>query len=152
SARDIILVSDATLVLKSSSSQALAFFADAVSGAPIANASVSLWETYNRNSKTYWRRQRQTTDADGFARFSLRSGNEYRTLFATAASNDRQAFSSGNAYASTTNDGWRIYAFTDRPAYRPKETLQWKFIARRSSNGVYSTPANQVVEYQISDP
>jgi len=34
----------------------------------------------------------------------------------------------------------------------PKGTVQWKFTARRFGNGVYSTPANQVVEYQINDP
>ncbi|HKG81175.1 MAG TPA: MG2 domain-containing protein, partial [Pyrinomonadaceae bacterium] len=64
----------------------------------------------------------------------------------------RQAFATGSSYVQSANDGWRIYAFTDRPAYRPKETLQWKFIARRLSNGVYSTPASQVVEYEITDP
>ena len=66
---------------------------------------------------------------------------------------DRQAFATG--YANGNNEGteaWRIYAFTDRPAYRPKETVQWKFIARRFGDGVYSTPANQIVEYQINDP
>jgi len=26
---------------------------------------------------------------------------------------------------------WRIYASTDRPAYRPEETMQWMFTARR---------------------
>ena len=59
------------------------------------------------------------------------------------------------AYADgyvASDDAWRIYAFTDRPAYRPKETVQWKFIARRFGSGAYSTPANQIVEYQISDP
>ena len=30
--------------------------------------------------------------------------------------------------------------------------MQWKFIARQFGNGVYSTPANQVIEYQINDP
>jgi len=152
SARDVVLVSDATLVLKSSNSQALVFFADAITGAPIANASVALWESYYQNSKPHWRRLRQSTDADGLARFVLKGANESRNLFATSASNDRQAFASAYAYGRPANDGWRIYAFTDRPAYRPKETLQWKFIARQLSNGVYSTPADQVVEYQINDP
>ena len=64
-----------------------------------------------------------------------------------------QAFAAGNAGGvNQGGEAWRIYAFTDRPAYRPKETVQWKFIARRFGNGVYSTPANQVVEYQINDP
>ena len=30
--------------------------------------------------------------------------------------------------------------------------MQWKFIARQSKNGAYTTPANQVVEYEIVDP
>ncbi len=152
SARELVLVSDATLVIKSSASQALVFFADALTGAPIANANVALWESYYLNYKWRWRRLRQTTDADGLARFALRTVSESHTLFATAASTDRQAFVSGNSYAKQNNDGWRIYAFTDRPAYRPKETLQWKFIARRLNEGVYETPMSQAVQYEINDP
>src|SRR5262249_30288049 len=44
------------------------------------------------------------------------------------------------------------YAFTDRPAYRPNETVQWKFLARKFKEDVYSTPANQTIEYEIRDP
>ncbi|HJY26884.1 MAG TPA: MG2 domain-containing protein, partial [Pyrinomonadaceae bacterium] len=152
SARDMILVSDTTLILKSAGSQALVFFTDAMSGAPIANASVALWESFYVNDRMRWRRLRQTTDTDGLARFALRTNSADHTLFATAASNDRQSFASGYSSRYSENDGWRIYAFTDRPAYRPKETMQWKFIARQSKNGAYSTPAHAVVEYQINDP
>ena len=152
SAREMILVSDATLVLKSTPSQALVFFADALSGAPISNATIALWESYYVNSSWHWRRLRQTTDADGLARFALKNHTESHNLFVTAASNDRQSFASGNSSSYSQNDGWRIYAFTDRPAYRPKEKMQWKFIARQSKNGVYTTPANQVLQYEITDP
>jgi uncharacterized protein YfaS (alpha-2-macroglobulin family) len=150
--RDVVLVSDATLVLKSSNNQALVFFANALTGAPIPNASVTLWESFSQDSKLRWRRLRQTTDADGLARFVLRSSPESRSLFAGGALSDQQAFSFGSANNRLDHDGWRIYAFTDRPAYRPRETLQWKLIARRSNNGVYSTPASQVLHYQINDP
>lgn len=150
--RDIVLVSDTTLVLKSSASQALVFFTNALTGAPIANASVALWESYYLNNRWRWRRVRQTTDASGLARFQLRSNSDNRNLYATAALNDRQAFASGYAYTTSRDDGWRIYAFTDRPAYRPNETLQWKFIARHANGGAYSTPANQTIEYVINDP
>jgi uncharacterized protein YfaS (alpha-2-macroglobulin family) len=152
SARELVLISDATLVLKSSHSQALVFFTDALTSAPIANASVALWESYYLNGRWRWRRVRQTTDANGLARFQLKSNSDNRSLFATAAVNDRQAFASGYAYTNERNDGWRIYAFTDRPAYRPKETLQWKFIARQAKGGAYSTPANRIFEYVINDP
>ena len=150
--REVILVSDATLVLKSSNNQALVFFADAITGAPLANANVTLWETYYHNNRWLWRRHGQTTDASGLARFVLKSDLNGRNLFATGGVNDRQAFALANVYGQPREAGWRIYAFTDRPAYRPKETLQWKFIARVLEGGVYSTPANQVVNYEINDP
>lgn len=153
SSRDLILVSDATVVLKSSGKQALVFFSNALTSAPIANANVTLWESYHYNSDWRWRRTRQTTNADGLAQFSLRNEPGSRNLFVTAASNDRQAFAAGHGYRTDGVADWRIYAFTDRPAYRPKETLQWKFIARQSQTvGPYTTPANQIVEYQINDP
>ena len=152
SAREIVLVSDATLVLKSSTNQALVYFTNAITSAPIANASIALWESYHVNNGWRWRRLRQSTDANGLALFSLRGRSGSRNLFATAAINDRQAFAGGYAYGGSQNDGWRIYAFTDRPAYRPKETTQWKFIARQANGGIYSTPANQIVEYLINDP
>src|SRR5207245_5039457 len=62
-------------------------------------------------------------------------------------------FSAGYSYwANNQNEPWKIYAFTDRPAYRPKETVQWKFTARRYNGSVYSTPSGQTVEFQITDP
>ncbi len=150
-ARDLLLVSDATVMLKSSGKQAIVFFANAVTSAPIANANVTLWESYY-DSSWRWRRVRQTTNADGIAQFYLRDIAGSRNLFVTASGNERQALATGNSYRANEAQDWRIYAFTDRPAYRPKETMQWKIIARRSEGGVYSTPANQVLAYQINDP
>ena len=152
SAREVVLVTDASLVIKTSTKQGLLYFADAITGAPIANANVALWESYYSSNKWRWHRMRQTTNADGLAHFTLRDASGNSNVFATAASNDRQAFAGAYAYGYNRQEGWRIYAFTDRPAYRPKETMQWKFIARHLDNGVYSTPAGQVIEYQINDP
>jgi uncharacterized protein YfaS (alpha-2-macroglobulin family) len=158
SARDLVLITDVSLVLKSTPTQALVFFANALTGAPLANANVTLWESYYINDKWHSRRLAQTTNSDGLAQFQLRNSSGSRNLYAAAgtgaSTGDREAFAAGYAGGNNEgNDGWRIYAFTDRPAYRPKESVQWKFIARRfNKSGGYSTPANQVVEYQINDP
>lgn len=153
SQRDVVLVTDATLVIKTSVKQALLYYADAITGAPIPNASVVVWEQFSQNGQGRWRRLRGTTNNDGLAHFTITGSKDSSSLFATAASKDRQAYAAVGAYSfSQLQDGWRIYAFTDRPAYRPKEQMQWKFIARRLGDGTYSTPANQVVEYQINDP
>ncbi|HMJ24322.1 MAG TPA: MG2 domain-containing protein [Pyrinomonadaceae bacterium] len=151
--RDVILITDTSIVLKSSAKQALVYFCNAVTGAPVANAAVVLWESYYAGEKWHWRKQLQTTNQDGLAPFALKGTDNSHSLFAAAASGERQAFSNGYANSYDRADqAWKIYAFTDRPAYRPKETVQFKFIARRFADGVYSTPANQVVEYQINNP
>jgi hypothetical protein len=151
-ARDLILITDTSLVLKTSPKQALVYFSHALTGAPVPNASIVLWENYYQNSKSLWRRFRQTTNSDGLATFTLKAAEGNGIRFAFAADHQRQAFAAGHSNRQGSNEGWRIYAFTDRPAYRPKETVEWKFIARQLNGGVYSTPANQLVEYQIHDP
>ncbi|HEY0347726.1 MAG TPA: MG2 domain-containing protein, partial [Pyrinomonadaceae bacterium] len=151
--RDVVLISDVSIVLKSSAKQALVYFCNAQTGSPIANAQVALWESYYVNEKWHWRKQLQTTNKDGLASFAMKNTSNSHNLFAAAVSGERQAFSNGYANSYDRADqAWRIYAFTDRPAYRSTETVQWKFIARRVAGGVYSTPANQVVEYQINNP
>ncbi|HVF56946.1 MAG TPA: alpha-2-macroglobulin family protein [Pyrinomonadaceae bacterium] len=153
-ARDVVLVTDATLVLKTSGRRALAYFCHAVTGAPLAGASVKFWQKVYENQDWTWREQAGTTNEDGLARFDLAANTQsYSEIFASASGDGRQAFSVGNSpYYQPNNVPWRIYAFTDRPAYRPHETAQWKFIARKYGAGVYSTPAHQVLEFQITDP
>ncbi|HET6862032.1 MAG TPA: MG2 domain-containing protein, partial [Pyrinomonadaceae bacterium] len=151
-ARELILVSDASLVLMSGSKQASIYFANAITGAPIANANVVLWDGYQVNNRWTWKKLVQTTDQDGAAHFGLTPETAYHVLLAIADSDARQAFAMSSSYYGSGLADWRIYAFTDRPAYRPKETMQFKFIARRYSQGQYTTPANQTIEYEINDP
>ncbi len=161
-ARDLILVTDATLVLKTSGKQALVYVCNALNGSPIPQAYVSLWERYYTRSgqvgKSYewvWREQVKEADAEGLALFDLtetEDGNS-REIFVSARSQDRQAFSTGSSYRdSSDTESWRIYAFTDRSAYRPGEDVQWKFIARRYNGSVYSTPSHEIIEYEVHDP
>jgi len=166
--RELILVSDTALVVKSSGKQALVYFCNALDSAPVANATVQLWENWWADDRWHSRSFDGTTDTNGIVIIQLdRKADNSVSLFASARRADRQAFSVGQWY----NQGgygwlidpatglprdpmraWRIYAFTDRPAYRPAETANWKFIARRYDGSVYSTPANETIEYEITDP
>jgi len=154
SARDLILVTDASLVLKASGKQALVYFCNALDGSPIANATVKLW-TNNYDGRQYvWSESTKQTNKDGRTIFELaRSGWYNRYHIVSAITGDHQAFSIGSSYSYGRDEQpWRIYAFTDRPAYRPGEEVQWKFVARRYNGSVYSTPANQSIEFEIKDP
>jgi hypothetical protein len=156
SSRELILVSDAALVLKSSSKQALVYFCNALDSSPLGTGKVSLWERWYDNNEWHARSQTKDADTNGIAVFDLvQPGNNNSVeLFASAIREDRQAFSVNNAYWYGRNqiERWRIYAFTDRPAYRPKETVGWKFIARRYDGSVYSTPTDETIHYKILAP
>jgi uncharacterized protein YfaS (alpha-2-macroglobulin family)/tetratricopeptide (TPR) repeat protein len=155
SARELILVTDASLVLKSSGKQALVYACNALDGSPLPGAKLKLWEQWYDNNGT-WRAREQTKEAgaDGIAVFDLTNQQGGgTTLFASTLQKDRQAYSGGNSYwRGRGKEPWKIYAFTDRPAYRPKETVSWKFIARRDNGSVYSTPADETIEFEINDP
>ncbi len=152
-ARDLLLVTDTTLVVKSAGKQTLVYFCNAIDGSPLANAAVKLWAQDYENNQNIWRSFTQQTNQDGIAMIDLRRNQNSSQLFVAASLDNRQAFSQGYSYGYNRNDDrWKIYAFTDRPAYRPKETVNWKFVARKYLNDAYSTPANQTIEYEITDP
>ena len=152
-ARDLLLVTDASLILKASGKQALAYFCDALSGAPLARATVKLGERQYSGNEWVWRESVKETNQDGIALFDLSTAQSSDNLVAVAAGDNHQAFSVGYRQVNYRDQQpWRIYAFTDRPAYRPNEVAQWKFIARKYQGSVYSTPANQTVEFEIYDP
>ena len=163
SAREIVLVSDASIVLKVAGiKQALVYVCDAMTGAPLADAEVRLMQHCMDSPPNYrdwhWRESTGRTDKDGLLRLDLHNSPIDVQLFVAAKSKDRQAFAISTSYyrgadhSDKPEESWRIYATTDRPAYRPGETTQWKFTARKYNGAVYSTPADVTVEYRISDP
>ena len=151
-ARDLILVTDASIVLKTSGSQALVYFCDALVGSPLPNANVRIWEKFYDNKTWKTKDIAAETDENGLAIFKLQ-GKDSRNVLVTASLKDKQAFASGHSYHHRNAEGtWKIYAFTDRPAYRPEEEVKWKFIARQYEDSIYATPSNQTIEYELYDP
>ena len=153
-ARDLVLISDAVLVLKSTDEQALTYFCDAVSGEPIAEAQVVVWERFQEDREHRWQRFERPTGVDGQASFSFeeRAGN--RQYFAAARWEGRQAFALSGRNWQYQREAivWRVYAYTDRPVYRPDETVNWKAIARQDDGSVYTVPIDESLSYVIEDP
>ena len=152
-AREIVLVTESSLVLKTSGKQALIYFARSGNGAPLANARVHLHERHYTGRKWVWDDQTAKTDKDGLAVFKLEGERNNSELFVGATLKNQQAFVSGyNQRYRHQRDTWKLYVSTDRPAYRPNETAQWKLTARTYDGSVYDTPANENLEYEITDP
>ncbi len=146
-------MSDASLVLKTFGTQALVYLCDTFDGSPLAGASASLWERRYENGNWIWRHLSARTDEDGMALFTLSDTSSNLDLFVAAAAEDHQALSFGSTYPYRQAwDDWRVYAFTDRGAYRPGEEARWKLIARQYDGSTYSTPSNRSIYYEIFDP
>ncbi|HEY7161937.1 MAG TPA: MG2 domain-containing protein, partial [Acidobacteriota bacterium] len=153
SARDILLVTDASLVLKAAGRKALIYFCDVRSGAPIEGARLKIWQKYYSDSAYHWRTQEAVTGQDGLAKVEFEAADQTNELLVTGIKDNRTSFSSGyNNYYNNNNQGWKIYAFTDRPAYRPGDQVQWKIIARVLETNGYTNPAQTKLEMQVNDP
>ncbi|MBI4854816.1 MAG: alpha-2-macroglobulin [Acidobacteria bacterium] len=153
--KEIILVTNTAILVKTAGKQVLTYFNNAIDGSPIAGASIKLWQRYYNNTlNSYvWKELNLQTNEQGIAVFSITDTIYNQDIFVSATRDNQQAFSLGyNYYNSANNLPWRIYAFTDRPAYRPKEEAKWKFIARRYDGSAYSTPANETIEFEVTDP
>src|SRR6185503_2231861 len=151
-ARALVLVSDAAVTVKVSGAKLLAWATDARTGVPIAEADVRLWERWNDGR---WRRgdHSEQTGADGVATFELNGHQGGGSYFVALASGARQSFAQG--WIPGRNDPareWRIYAYTDRAAYRPGDEVQWKFWARTRFASAYQTPGGESVTWEIRDP
>ena len=151
-ARQLVLVTRISLVVKASASKTLIYACDAVDGSPAAGAEVALW-VRRHDGKWYWEARRGQTDDQGLFEIDLSKSDRRLEMFAVAKLGDHQAFSS--AYRGGYNrdrDRWSIYVFTDRPAYRPGETVEWKLMARTVSGRGYATPSGETLRYRVVDP
>jgi len=144
----LLLVTDANIVIHHARGRVDAFVCNAVTGEPMPNARVRVWrETPGQIFKSI----DATTGPNGVATVSLDAGSGSVTVFAN--SKNRQAWvTAWNYTMGIPDEAWQIYAFTDRPAYRPGETVHWKFIARTRRGNEWITPANRSLEYEVANP
>lgn len=149
--RELLLVTDVVVTVKAVGTQLVAWVTSADSGAPVPGADVLAWHRWWDNGDQV-ASMTGKTNADGIASFRVPQRGSSSFVVA-AAVGARQALSEGGIGAPPgRSSSWRIYAFTDRPAYRPKEKVQFKFLARAYDGSVYSTPKGEALHWEVTDP
>ncbi len=153
SARALVLVGSTAVMIKTSGDQALVWCFDARTSEPLRSADVWFAERWWDERKRELSTQVVRTDNDGLARIQLRSHHESTEVFASVTSGNRTAFATcGRSWWQGTGRRARVLAFTDRAAYRPNQTVQWKAIARVSDGGAWQVPAGSKLMWKIYDP
>ena len=120
---------------------------DAKTGKPVAGAHVKyVYSYYDEKGYTRWEEGQGVSNEKGMFVAALKNPrmrkNYYQNnnLFATMKTKDnKQAFVQSNYYAYNNNNKgeWWLYAFADRPAYRPNETVSFKGILRSPKEGYF---------------
>lgn len=101
------------------------------------------------------------TDGDGIARFSIQSGEPFVAVAQSANGETTVAgldwqWASDNSYwwwesNSTTNDQ-TIYLYTDRPIYRPNQTIHYQaFVRERTLEGYAQLAASTPISLTLRD-
>ncbi len=151
--RQLVLVTDGALVVKAIGSKALVWATGAQDGAPLPGADVHLWaHAHDKQGHPFWVDRSAKTGADGVAQIELPGSAYDLELFAAMQHPRGQAFAVLSSAVETETSGWRIYACTDRPAYRPGQAVQWKTIVRRFQGTSHQTPAGETIAYTVQGP
>lgn len=153
---DLVLVSDLALVSKVTKTSALFFAVDAKTGKPAAGADIKYnYSYYNTQNNTVWDEGQGRTDENGMFKAVLRNPNtnqynQQHTMFAVASLESKQAFIQNSYYNyGQTRGEWWLYAFSDRPAYRPGEVISFKGLLRRYNGVTFSAPGGTQVKARI---
>jgi uncharacterized protein YfaS (alpha-2-macroglobulin family) len=156
--RQLIARTDLNVTLKSADSEALAWVTDLKTGQPVAGATVRFTDgdAIDVTAKT---------NADGVAKVTFaytRRSWEPLLAFAAAAKEGFGVASSNweeginpwdfRVPGGVSSARYNGYVYTDRPIYRPGQTVYWKAILRRDDDAQYSLPAaGQPVTVTIRD-
>ncbi|MDB6059647.1 MAG: alpha-2-macroglobulin domain protein, partial [Verrucomicrobiales bacterium] len=150
STRALVVVTDIAIVQKNLSGKGLIYVCDARSGQPLENKSVRLyehWNTYDQaNGKNTFHFDTSTrvTGTNGVIEYSRIHADHGASVDAIVmGESNRMAFSffqnwNESRYDYGNPDGARYYVVTDRPVYRPGDTVRFRVWVRNVANHVFS--------------
>ena len=143
----LLMVTEMALVTRTSSGNVVAYVVDRVTGQPIAGVKVDA----GFGQKLV---DTQMTDANGTAQLAVASDKSQQDNFWVVAGK-------GNQFAASTPSSWALtmsvsgkyagYVYTERPVYRPGDTMHWKAILREHSGNSLALPKPGNIHVIISD-
>ena len=153
----VLVVSPLNLVFKVSASDALVWAVNLETNAPAANADVRV---YDQNGNLLAKGQ---TDKNGLFQSQIPTQQDaYRTFAAVIGQPGQPGFGLALSSWHQGISGWEFdlpgdlrgprdmaYGYTDRPIYRPGQTVYFRAVVRHADNGRYSLPDRSQVRAEI---
>ena len=151
-----VVSSQVNLTFKLGATEALVWAVDLPSQSPVANAPVTIYDSYGNELAS------GTTDEDGLWKgpLEIHEGPLYAVLGTPGSENFALATSSWNLGIAAWDFGYsivtqpphtKIYMYSDRPMYRPGQTVYFRGVARQAFNGRYELPQIDEVPLILRD-
>lgn len=152
---ELLFVTDLVLVGHSSENKGIIYAAHADTGAPVPGAELRVMgRTRVRESlpdgayiDKLIQDVRVTADHEGLVKLELHEGDI--TIYAKDAAGNQALMSHSTYRPYSDDDDLRVYVITDRPAYRPGETVHWKAIVRNKKGNLMEQPTRRNFYYMI---
>jgi hypothetical protein len=156
--RQLLVRANLNVTLKASTDEALAWVTDLQTGQPVAGAQVRFADNGGNDLTA-------VTDADGIAAVKLTSSRRTWEPLLAIATTEEGGFGVASSLWQDGISPWDFgtmgaseadpyigYVYTDRPIYRPDQTVYWKAIFRREDDAQFALPApGQPVTVTIRD-
>jgi alpha-2-macroglobulin len=150
----VLLVSRMVLVTKTSNGRVFAFTADRDKGEFVAESLVSTW--HHKKQAAQFK-----TDDKGIGEAKVEPAtsteretpSDYGSEWVLAQHGDDVALVAPYMLnlSSDPNQDWRGYIYTDRPVYRPGDTVQFKAILRRQDGDRLLLPSERELQVKVED-
>jgi len=141
----IVVVSQMALITKTAPGTILSFAADRQTSQPVPGADTFFFVNRDQVGEA-------PTDRDGIVEVAVKEPRP-ESVQVMARTKDDFAISAPWSYWMATDPARSLttYLYTDRPVYRPGDTVHFKAILRTRSGFTYQAPANTAFNIKISD-
>jgi uncharacterized protein YfaS (alpha-2-macroglobulin family) len=142
----VVVITDIAIITKAGQGRLMSFVVDRRSGNPIANMLTRVWIDQKEVAS-------KSTDQQGLVDTPINEAKpENVAVLATSA----------DQFAINTPGGWNLgddpnrnlksYTYTDRPVYRPGDTVHFKTIVRAQTPSGYVIPHGDDLRLELRDP
>jgi len=142
----IVVITDIAIITKAGQGRLMSFVVNRRSGDPIAGMMVRVWSDQNEVAS-------KTTDQQGLVDTAIKEAKpENVAVLATSA--DEFTINTPGAWnlGDDPNRNLKGYTYTDRPVYRPGDTVHFKTIVRAQTPSGYAVPRGEDLRLELRDP
>jgi uncharacterized protein YfaS (alpha-2-macroglobulin family) len=142
----VVVVTDLAIVTKAGQGRLISFVVDRRSGNPVANMPVRVWIDKEEIAA-------KNTDQQGLIDTPIKEAKPENV--AVLATSDKEfAINTPGAWnlGDDPNRNLKAYTYTDRPVYRPGDTVHFKTIIRAQAPSGYVVPHGEQVQLELRDP